>query len=320
VRILRFVSLQINSYFAVLIVCVSVAGTSGAQEQSRSQPEPNSEPCVGFLMPSSIGSYRPLPGDVFASCSGHAFQLTKTGDVLSWAIDPSRNRLVTVRENPKVQGSATMVITLLMAGKVESMRRVSQTTRAIHTCGTVMAIDAAAVGSKMLDVISGKPFVQEEEVVESRCDALQKTKIVLRSSGTLRGGPLLRENEVLGRLVSEFDVSPNGRFVSFNDDGKTCVYDADTKSKSCLEHFAQVGRMSVWDDGRLISAGETSQACPLSSKLVTASRGHPWPCPALFEWSGGTNSDWIQFLGTEPQLLPAETGRLLRQAHRQLDD
>jgi hypothetical protein len=266
-------------------------------------------------MPASLDGYRPLPGDVFVSCDAGTLQITKSGDILSWAVDPVQNRLAIVREQPKVKGAATMVVTSIATGKVESTRRVSQTTEVVYTCGTLVAIGAEASDNNMLDAVSGKPFTPSDESAEIRCDAAQKTKVIRRSTGTMLGGPLVVENELLGGQVSGFDISPNGRFVAFNDGGKICVYDRNAKSKSCLSDFAAAGRMSVWDDGTLIAAEGTSQACPLTSKLITAAHRHSWPCPALFEWRGGTKRDWIQFLGTEPQILPRAIGELLQKTY-----
>lgn len=314
--IMRFVCRPNSVSLAVLILWVLVARASDIQEPAP-PPEPHSQPCVGFLMPASLDGYRPLPGDVFVSCDAGTLQITESGDILSWAVDPVQNRLAIVREKPEVKGAATMVVTSIATGKAELTRRVSQTTQVVYTCGTFVAIDAAASESNMRDAVSGRPFTPNEGSGEIRCDAAQKTKVIRRSTGTILGGPLLVENELLGGQVSEFDISPNGRFVAFNDGGKICVYDRNAKSKSCLTDFAAAGRMSVWDDGRLIAAEETSQACPLTSKLITAGHGHSWPCPVLFEWRGGTKRDWIQFLGTEPQILPRATGGLLQKTYGQ---
>ncbi len=123
---------------------------------------------------------------------------------------------------------------------------------------------------------------------------------------------MLLNEDTLGMAVSDFDISPNGRFIGFNNDGNLCLYNSTSGKKSCLEDFRQVGRMSVRDDGQIVASTQTGQSCPLSSQLITAPDFPTWPCPALMEWQGRGRDQLLQFMATDPQFLPATTEKLLR--------
>ncbi len=69
--------------------------------------------------------------------------------------------------------------------------------------------------------------------------------------------------------------------------------------------------MSVWDDGEVVATASTGQSCPISPRLTAMPSAEKWPCPALFSWRSGGYVEMIQFLGTDPQMLPASLGKLL---------
>ena len=294
----------------ILVVLSTCVGLHS--QQVPQPPEPHSQPCIGYLMPNTeMAKQGPQTGDVFVNCWGRTIQLTNTGNVLSWAIDTEQAKLMVVSGGARKQDSATLAVILLASGKVEKTSPVSSRIRLVHTCGTVMSVDDADDGLGMASALTGAKVQQEVGATQIRCDDQRKTTLSLQKATSVSGGPLLFGTHALGATVSDFDVSPGGRFLAFNEVDKLCVYDKETQSKSCLAGFSQIGRMSVWDDGIVAAAAETSQACPLTPRLTTVQNSNTWPCPALFEWKAGQKGELIQFLGTNPQILPAQIGNLL---------
>lgn len=145
---------------------------------------------------------------------------------------------------------------------------------------------------------------------QTRCDDKGGTLASLQKATSVDGGPLMLNGKVLGRTVANFDVSPNGRFTAFNDEDSLCVYDKEKDAKSCLREFHSVGRMYARDDGVVVATGETGEACPISPRLLRVP-GVPGFCPALFYWRNGLREYLIQFMGTDPQVLPPSLGKFL---------
>jgi hypothetical protein len=277
-------------------------------------PTPGTQPCVAFLLPNLNGPAKGQQnglGDVFASCWGRTIQLTKTGDISSWALDFKSNRLLLIRANHPENRAAELVIVTLNPWKQEKNLAVNSRSFLVASCGTVLLVNPFAVEPKVVDAISGLEVKQQAGGTQIRCDGNGGTIASLQNSTSISGGPLLLNGKALGTTVADFDVSPNGRFLAFNEDDSLCIYDKEADSKSCLRDFRQVGRMSIWDDGTVVVAAETSQACPLSQRLTTQAGRPTWPCPALFEWRNGARESLIQFLATNPQILPPATGKFL---------
>ncbi|HEY6389121.1 MAG TPA: hypothetical protein VIX91_25865 [Candidatus Acidoferrum sp.] len=239
-------------------------------------------------------------------------QLTKTGDISSWALDFKSNRLLLIRaSHPENQSAAELVMVTLNPWKQEKNLAVKSKSFLVASCGTVLLVDPLAPEPKIVDAISGLDVKQQAGAAQIRCDRNGGTIASLQGATSISGGPLLLNGKGLSTTVADFDVSPNGRFVAFNEDDSLCIYDKESDSKSCLRDFRQVGRMSIWDDGTVVAAAETSQACPLSQRLTTEPGGPTWPCPALFEWRKGARESLIQFLATNPQMLPPANGKFL---------
>ena len=283
-------------------------------QQAPPPPTPGTQPCVAFLLPYPNGPAKGQQnalGDVFASCWGRTMQLTKTGDISSWALDYKSNRLLLIRASGPENLAAELVIVTLNPWKQEKNLAVNSKSLLVASCGTVLLVNPLAVEPKLVDAISGLEVKQQAGVTQIRCDASGGTIATLRGATSIGGGPLLLNGRALGATVADFDVSPNGRFLAFNEADSLCIYDKKADSKSCLRDFQQVGRMSIWDDGTVVVAAETSQACPLSQRLTTEPGQPTWPCPALFEWRNGARESLIQFLATNPQILSPATGKFL---------
>ena len=300
---------------SILLLAMSVLGLKTNAQQAPPPPNPGTQPCVGFLLPridSAAGTRQQYAlGDVFVSCGGRTMRLTKMGDVLSWAMDLKSNRLLLIRASQPENHAAELVTMSLKPWKQERNLVVDPRSFLVASCGTTLLVNPLAAEPIVVDALSGQVMKQETGVTQVRCDASGGTIASLRKATSVNGGPLLLNGKILGATVTNFAVSPNGRFLAFDDDNDLCIYDKATDSKSCFRSFRQIGQLSVWDDGTVVVAAETSQACPLSRQLTTEPGRPTWPCPALFELQNGVGQSLIQFLATNPQILPRAIGEFL---------
>jgi len=86
--------------------------------------------------------------------SQKAIPANGSGDILSWAIDVDRLRLVLIRLSPADKEGAKLLIVDLRSGRVDKTAAVDvDTSNLIPTCGAVMLIDR--VSGKMIDAVSG---------------------------------------------------------------------------------------------------------------------------------------------------------------------
>lgn len=308
--------MKLISWISIIVFGILVLWTrANAQQDPRlSAPTPGTQSCIAFLLPNlnSPAKERQMGlGDVFVSCRGRTAQVTKTGDISSWAMDPKSNRLLLIRAGHPENQAPELVSVELNPWKETKSMVVNSRSFLVASCGTVLLVNPLADERKVVNAISGEEVKQQTGVAQTRCDESGNTIASLQGATSISGATLLLSGKGLGTAVADFDVSPNGRFVAFNDDDSLCIYDIGAGSKSCLGDFRQVGRMSIWDDGTVVVAAETSQACPLSLRLTTEPNRPTWPCPALFEWRKGAKEALIQFLATNPQMLRPDTGKLL---------
>ena len=301
--------------FMVLRIALALGTfcSSGNAGQLVPPPSPSAishtEPCAGFLLPNTS---RPIKeqemrlGDVFVECRD-TVQLTQTSDISSWALELKSKRLLLIRTSAE-KLEAELVIANLNPWSETRIRAVSHGSTLVATCGTAMLFDR--LPSKYVNAISGVEMKQAPGTEQTRCDDMGGTLARLQKATSVDGGPLMLNGKILARTVANFDVSPNGRFIAFNDEDSLCVCDKEKDAKSCLREFDPVGRMSVWDNGVIVATGETGQACPISPRLLRIP-GPPGFCPALFKWRNGSREQMIQFMGTDPQILPASLGSFL---------
>lgn len=274
-------------------------------------PAPHSTPCIGFLLPNTARPEKEQAmgfGDVFVDCWGRTIQFTNTSDITSWALDIKSRRLLLVRTSSATADAELLVLTL-NPWKEEKEVAVSGGSYLVATCGTVMLFDR--LPSRFVNAISGAQVKVGAGTEQIRCDDNGGTVASLQKATSGEGGPLLFNGKILGRTVANFNVSPNGRFIVFNDEDSLCIYDKTKEAKACLRQFDPVGPMSVWDDGDVVATGRTSQGCPLSPRLIEAPKALGWPCHALFDWRNGFRDQMIQFMGTDPQMLPPSLGNFL---------
>jgi hypothetical protein len=299
----------------VLLFGVLVFGGEAYAQQPPLPPNLGTQPCVGFLLPKIDSApavrLRPTRGDVFVSCKGRTIQLTRIGDVSSWAMDLKTNRILLIRAGKGENQDSELVTINLKPWKQERRLAVDPKSFLIPSCGTTLLVNPSAAESNMIDAVSGRAMEQHSGVTQIRCDAHGGTIASLGKATSVNGGPLLLNGTTLRATVVDFSVSRSGRFLAFSDNSELCIYDSETKAQSCFSNFRQVGQLSVWDDGTVVAAAETSQACPLSQQLITQPGGLTWPCPALFELQSGAGQNLIQFLATDPQILPTTTGEFL---------
>lgn len=279
-----------------------------------SPPQPGSQPCIGFLLLNGKKQERkstPPSGDVFLTCAGRNSQVTDSGDIVSWAIDVGGSWLATLHIISDDDSEERLEVISLPSRKLERKAIVHAKPRLVSSCGTVLLVDPS-YDQPMIDAISGERIPQQGDSAEIRCDNERKNIVSRPKPPSLSGGPLKYNDDNLGTSVTDFEVSPNGRFIGFNNDGNLCVYDTSSGEKSCLQDFRQTGRMSVWVDGQVVASTETGQACPLSSQLITAPGFATWPCPAMVGWQGRGRDQVLQFMATDPQFLPSGTEKLVR--------
>jgi hypothetical protein len=277
-------------------------------------PVPHSEPCVGFLLPNISGPVTKQQmglGDVFVDCWGHTIQLTKTGDISSWALDVHNQKLLFIRAVRQGNQAAELVVQNLKPWNQERSLGVNSRAFLIASCGIVMLTNPLASSNKIVNALSALVVNLPPDAIDIRCDEDRRIIARLKKATSVEGGPLLLGTNTLGKSVAEFDVSPNGRFLAFNEDDSLCIYDMGKDSKSCTPDFKHVGRISVWDDGNAVAGAQTSQACPISQRLLVVPGSTMWPCPALFSWRSGAKESLIQFLATNPQMLPVSIGKML---------
>lgn len=286
---------------SILVVCRTLTAGMSAQD-GQPPPPPGKQLCVGFLL-GAPNAKNPETGDVFVECSGSTTRLTSTGDVSSWALDVPNSKLLLLRVDRR-NDKVSLQVMSLPSRRVEKTTVVESRFRLVPTCGTILLIDRVAK-RQVTDAASGRKFPQPDGSTQIRCSADGKTVVSEMAPASLSGGKLLLGSKVLGISVSEFDVSPNGRFVAFNTDGDLCLFDQVSGSKSCLADSGQIGRGAVSNEGVVTLAAQTEQGCPLAETLTTLRIETMWPCPALFEWRPGDRLRLIQFLAVEPQLLPA---------------
>ncbi len=303
------------SKISIIVLGILVLCIEASAQQDPPPPIPGAQPCIGFLLPriddATTQRQQSSLGDIFVSCGGRTIQLTKTGDLLSWAIDLKSNRLFVIRSSQPGNQAAEMFMITLKPWKQEKKPAVNSRSFLVATCGTVLLVNPLPAEPKVVDAISGLAIKQENEVTQIRCDANGGTIASLRYATSVGGGPLVLDGRTLGTTVADFAVSPTGRFLAFNDGDNLCIYDKAADSKSCYRNFRQIGQMSISDDGTVVAAAETSQTCPVSKQLITEPGRLTWPCPALFELQNSTGVNLIQFLATNPQILPRATGELL---------
>lgn len=271
----------------------------------------NNPHCLVFLMPAAIEKdFWERGGDVFANCGGlDQIQLTQWGDVSSWAIDVAKKQLLVIRSGFSDSQASTLTTVSLESWEIEKSRPISDTAKLVPTCGTVMVVDRLL--DSMTDASSGSKFEAEGGVSAARCDSDRKTIAHEGKAISLSRRALFVGGEKLSDEVLRFDVSSNGRFVAYSYPGSMCIYDKISGTKDCLDDISQFGRLFAADDGRVFTSEETGQACPLTLRLTTQPRPKQWPCHVLIEWEAGRRPHWVQFLATDPQVLPTEIGRLI---------
>ncbi len=115
-----------------------------------------------------------------------------------------------------------------------------------------------------------------------------------------------------------FDVSPNGRFVSYLTDGPgICVKD-EAQPPRCVHHVSTLDRLSVADDGRVLFTNNVDRAC--SYKDTFHSSLEPLPgyqagseCGAAFLWQPGDEQPQVlELMGRAPQWITPQAAEALR--------
>jgi hypothetical protein len=290
-----------RSFVSLCLLFVAATVTQLCESQAVPPLRYNEQPCIGYLQ-SNLKKINDgqIHGDVFIRCPKKLSQLTGSGDILSWAIDVDRLRLVLIRLSPADKEGAKLLIVDLRSGRVDKTAAVDvDTSNLIPTCGAVMLIDR--VSGKMIDAVSGDAIEVPKGVEGIRCDDTKKI-VATQGEPFVASRPLRMSGMKLGSDVSVFAVSPNGKYVAFIDEDQLCLFNSTTVVRSCLLGFERSGRLVVWDNGMILAASLTGQDCSSPEDKLHELR----PCPAILSWYGAGRDQMIQFMATEPQIIPVK--------------
>ncbi len=262
--------------------------------------------------------------DVVVQCKGQTTQVTRRGDIESFAIysDPPTLAYSVSRTTSRTATTAwTESMSTVIDLKSSETRFVENAGDLLNTCGGIFPIGRTrGVYSNVQDLVTGHPL-NVQPYLRFRCSADRKTVVGTSKDqgGDLYQGapPQLRIAAAERFDVFQFDVSPSGSQTSYwTGDKPLCLFASPGPARCLKDHGTLADVPSVNDSGEVLVASGTGAACAYETSYnfspASASRSND-ECLGIGYWKLGLESVVIVApIGRSPQWISPSTATLLR--------
>jgi hypothetical protein len=279
--------------------------------------QPN-EACFAFL----------LRGDVTAVCNGKTSQITRRGDIESFAVSEERSSLAYTTSQTTKRDAVSAVVAYTAAVvnlKTGTSKHVEGVARVVSTCGGILG---EQVGPRTVS----RDLVTDEDLNFSpytffRCSVERRVVAGFRngdkkdqSRDLYEGFPPATKIAAVSdasTFIRNFNVSPDGSKVAWFGDVRPLCLLSGTGPAQCVDHATMDDPVSVRNSGEVLVADGTGKGCAYKNSydFSPPRRGETDndECLGIGYWKPGLKSiEFLEPVGRNPQWLGAPTVDLLR--------
>lgn len=261
-------------------------------------------------------------GDIVLHCQGRKTQLTKRGDITSFAVDPEGRALAFI------SGTRQHRLTLIPFSKTIQRRTFDLATNAAlsASCGSiVLSLPDPSVGYRLTLT---KDLLQDSELYyppyrNVRCSSDRKTIVGWTDpvARVLNAG--LPPGPPIANGVDLYDVTPDGTHIAYYYSGKLCLSKEGSGSSKCLSDVDAFGGISVPSAAGILFTSHLKQECFYRDEYHASKvrrRGYVGrdACTSVAYWDSGSESVvTLETLARDGQFVtPTVAAALLRWSAR----